>query len=88
MVQKVQKKIRCDRLPLAIYREVVAHIRQIGNVEVSLLEQTSKEFDYLQSQVGGLLVEYDEDFPTEKLQQLDSILAYYANKYGSWSNIV
>jgi len=88
MVQKVQKRLSCDRLPLAIYREVVAHIRQIGNIEVSLLEQTSKQFEYLQSQVGGLLVEYDEDFPTEKLRQLDSILAYYANKYGSWSNIV
>jgi hypothetical protein len=88
MVQKVQKMLSCDRLPLAIYREVVAHIRQIGNIEVSLLEQTSKQFEYLQSQVGGLLVEYDEDFPTEKLRQLDSILAYYANKYGSWSNIV
>ncbi|WP_069791298.1 hypothetical protein A5482_007345 [Cyanobacterium sp. IPPAS B-1200] len=86
-MERVQRKIRCDRLPLAIYREVAAHLRQIQGIEVSLLEQTSQEFEYLQSQVGGLLIEYDGDLPTKENEQLESILAYYASKYNSWSNL-
>ncbi|AFZ46530.1 hypothetical protein Cyast_0552 [Cyanobacterium stanieri PCC 7202] len=86
-MERVQRKIKCDRLPLAIYREVAAHIRQIEGIDVSLLEQTSKDFDYRQSQVGGLLIEYDGDLPTKATEQLESILAYYASKYNSWSNL-
>lgn len=86
-MERVQRKIKCDRLPLAIYREVAAHIRQIQGIDVSLLEQTSKDFDYLQSQVGGLFIEYDGDLPTKETEQLESILAYYASKYNSWSNL-
>jgi hypothetical protein len=74
--------ITCDRLPLAVYREIVSHLRQIEGVNADLLPQTSQEFDYLQSQVGGLSLEYISTEETEI--KVKSILAYYENKYGSF----
>lgn len=80
-----EKKITCNRLPLAVYREIVAHLRQVDGVSADLLPQTSKDFDYLQSQVGGLRVSYATQSDTES--QINSILAYYENKYGKWQLI-
>lgn len=74
--------ITSHRLPLAIYREIVAHLRQVEGVKADLLPQTSMEFDYLQSQVGGLSLEYPAQDDTEA--KIKSILGYYENKYGSW----
>lgn len=79
---KQKKKLTCQRLPLAVYREIVAHLRQVKGVDAGLYEQTTTEFDYLQSQVGGLWVEYASDFKDE--DKVKGILAYYENKYGSW----
>ena len=79
------KKITCPRLPLAIYREIVAHIRQIDGVKADLIEQTATDFDYLQSQVGGLWVQYPNDQIVN--EQIESVLAYYADQYGSWQAI-
>jgi hypothetical protein len=75
------KKINliCDQLPLAVYREIVSHLRQINGVNADLFSQTATEFDYLQSQVGGLSVEYSPLEDTEI--KVKSILAYYENKY-------
>lgn len=80
-----ERKITCNRLPLAVYREIVAHLRQVDGVSADLLPQTSKDFDYLQSQVGGLRVNYPPQSDTEI--QINSILAYYENKYGKWERI-
>lgn len=77
-------QLRCDRLPLAIYREVAAHLRQVSGVRVQLLEQRSQQFDYRQSQVGGLELEYDTDVNPISRQQVDGILAYYGDRYGAW----
>ena len=85
ILQGNTKKITCDRLPLAIYREIVAHLRQVDGVKADLLEQTSADFDYLQSQVGGLSIEYPNDEIIH--DQIESILAHYANKYGNWQVI-
>lgn len=75
-------KISCIRLPLAIYREIASHLKQIEGVKVNLLPQTSTDFDYLQSQVGGLLIQYPSHKTLE--DQVKSILAYYETKYGTW----
>ena len=80
-----ERKITCNRLPLAVYREIVAHLRQVDGVSADLLPQTSKDFDYLQSQVGGLRVSYPNKSDTET--QINGILAYYENKYGKWDVI-
>lgn len=82
---KVQKILTCDRLPLAIYREIVAHLQQVEGVSAQLTPQKGKVFDYLQSQVGGLSLEY---YPAEDTEeQVNSILGYYAEKYGVWQSI-
>ena len=81
-VTKQRKKLTCQRLPLAVYWEIVAHLRQVKGVDAGLYEQTAKEFDYLQSQVGGLWLEYPLDFKEEN--KVKGILAYYEDKYGSW----
>ena len=85
ILQSNIKKITCSRLPLAVYREIVAHLRQIDNVQADLIEQTALDFDYLQSQVGGLWIKYTNDDILNS--QIESILAHYAKKYGSWQTI-
>lgn len=85
ILTKKRKKLTCARLPLAVYREIVAHLRQIDGVNAGLYEQTATEFDYLQSQVGGLWVEYSSEIVEEST--IDAILTYYANQYGSWIKV-
>ena len=85
VIQSKTKKLSCSRLPLAVYREIAAHLRQIDGVKASLLQQTAKEFDYLQSQVGGLCLEY---LPSpDRDNRVQSILNYYGDKYGSWEQV-
>ena len=72
-------------LPLAVYREVAAHLRQVGKVKVGLFSPPSSElFDYNKSQVGGLWLEYAEDAEDAIRQKVDRILAYYEEIFGNW----
>lgn len=80
-----EKKITCSRLPLAVYREIVAHLKQVDGVQADLLPQTAKNFDYLQSQVGGLKILFPLQSDIEA--QINSILTYYEDKYGKWEVI-
>lgn len=50
--------IQCPGLPLAVYREIAAHLRQVDGVETGLIPQSSSTFDYRESQVGGLWLQY------------------------------
>lgn len=77
-------RVRCDRLPLAVYREVVAHLRQVLNVEVGLLPQLSQQFDYMQSQIGGVWIEYTPTADVDDRERVKQILDYYGDRYGSW----
>lgn len=83
-----QYQMRCPGLPLAVYREVAAHLRQVGSVEVSLLPQRSQHFDYNQSQVGGLGLAYLDDADADAHQRVEAILAYYGDRYGPWERIL
>lgn len=76
--------MRCPQLPLAIYQEVAAHLRQVQGVEAGLIPQSSQQFDYNQSQVGSLWIRYTN--PTDSLsrERVQHILAYYQNRYGAW----
>lgn len=69
-----QQTVTYPNLPLAVYREIAAHLSQIEDVKVTILPQLDTVFDYYQSQVGGLLLEYPSDLNTTLLQQ---ILTYY-----------
>ena len=64
-------------MPLAVYRELAAHLRQAG-ATVELLPQTAQSFNYQQSQVGGLVVSSSPD----SQRQIQQILAYYSQRYG------
>ena len=84
---KVQYQLRSPRLPLAVYREVAAHLRQVDQVETGLLPQISQTFDYLQSQVGGVWIRYPEAAASRCQPQVEAILAYYGDRYGQWENL-
>lgn len=78
-------QISCQGLPLAVYREVAAHLRQVGKVEVDLfLPPASDLFDYEKSQIGSLRLEYAEDAEDAVRQKVDQILAYYQAQFGPW----
>lgn len=81
------QSLYCPHLPLAIYRQVVSHLRQVPGVSVNLLpNQPGEAFDYLQSQVGGVLIEYTDQATAISRQKVEKILAYYSQLYGNWEN--
>ena len=82
-----RQQLASPQLPLAIYREIVAHLRQLEGVDANLLPQKATDFDYLQSQVGGLWIESDLDSNPQAQTQIDSILEYYAQKYAPWQSV-
>lgn len=84
---QVEYRLRCPQLPLAVYREVAAHLRQIDGVETGLLPQSAKTFEYLQSQVGGLWLRYAADQAETCQAQVETILAYYGDRYGEWETL-
>mgnify|MGYP005847709989 CR=1 FL=1 len=85
--QRVEYRFQSPRLPLAVYREVAAHLQQIDGVETGLLPQTDPEFDYLQSQVGGMWVRYPSAQAEICQPQVEAILAYYGDRYGNWETL-
>lgn len=83
--KQLRYQLSCQGLPLAVYREVAAHLRQVGKVEVGLFSPSPLEpFDYANSQVGGLWIEYAEDSEDATRQKIDQILAYYGDRFGPW----
>lgn len=78
------QQLCCPNLPLAVYREVAAHLRQVTGVEVELLPQQSQTFDYQQSQIGGLKLRYAPEADAASQQRVQQILAYYGDRYGNW----
>lgn len=80
-------RIRCSHLPLAVYREIEAHLRQVDGVNAGLLPQTSQEFDYLMSQIGGIWISYQPNIDAAAQQRVEDILAYYSDRFGAWEVI-
>ncbi|BDI18353.1 hypothetical protein ANSO36C_41550 [Nostoc cf. commune SO-36] len=78
---ETKEKIEFAGLPLAVYREIAAHLRQVEGVEVDLIPQSSQEFDYNQSQIGGLSLSWAANSGLESRQRVNQILAYYQNRY-------
>lgn len=77
-------KIRSLQMPLAVYRELAAHLQQVAGVETNLISQQSQQFDYAQSQVGELWIQIPPDAPASDRQRVEQILAYYGDRYGAW----
>ncbi|MBG1267697.1 hypothetical protein [Nostoc sp. WHI] len=78
---ETKEKIEFPGLPLAVYREIAAHLRQVEGVEVDLIPQSSQQFDYNQSQIGGLRLSWTANSGSESRQRVNQILVYYQNRY-------
>jgi hypothetical protein len=78
---ETKEKIEFAGLPLAVYREIAAHLRQVEGVEVGLIPQSSPQFDYYQSQIEGLWISWVSSPTSESQQIVQQILAYYRNRY-------
>lgn len=74
--------LRYPNLPLAVYREIAAHLQQLDGVVVTLLPPNDTEFDYAHSQVGGLEATYPEDFSPGDRQRFNAIIEFYGHRYG------
>ncbi len=79
-----RRTVSWPKLPLAVYREVAAHLRQIDGVNTGLYPRSGSEFQYHLSQVGGMWIEYPENLAAEYLARIDQILAYYGDRYCVW----
>ena len=86
--KKIHYRLVCPQLPLAVYREVAAHLRQVKEVETGLIARPAynspEKFDYGQSQVEAMWVEHPENLDLERQQQIAAILDYYAQRYRPW----
>ena len=85
------QKLTCPQLPLAVYREVAAHIRQVKGVEAnpilrSIEHQPGAKFDYYQSQVAALEINYSAEVTEQHKQRVTEILDYYGKRYHPWES--
>jgi hypothetical protein len=79
--------IRRADLPLAIYREVAAHLQQVEGVQVELIPQQSQQFDYQLSQVDRIQIQSPQAASSATDQRVQQILAYYSDRYGHWETV-
>jgi hypothetical protein len=92
--QTTRQRLTCPQLPLAVYREVAAHLRQVPGVDTSLIMRSlepdpQEKFDYYQSQVAALEINYIENlenFVAADKQRISEILNYYAQRYAAWEH--
>jgi hypothetical protein len=78
-----REKIAYPNLPLAIYREIAAHLGQVPNIQTQLIPQMSDRFDYAQSQIDHLEISYPDFLKDSDRQHLEDILAFYGDRYGT-----
>ena len=83
-VKQQQEQITYPNLPLAVYRELAAHLQQVEGVTTELIPQRSEQFDYAQSQVKTLLIQYPSSLEVPRKHQIRRILDYYAKVHGSY----
>ncbi len=83
-VETVAERLVRDDLPLAVYREVAAHLRQVEGVTVVLEPQRSPEFSYRRSQIGAMVMGYPKDLPGDDRQTIEAILKFYESRHGAW----
>jgi hypothetical protein len=83
-VETVAERLVREDLPLAVYREVAAHLRQVEGITVVLEPQRSPEFSYRRSQVGAMVIGYPKDLPGGDRQKIEAILDFYSSRHGAW----
>jgi len=77
--------LRYESMPLAIYRELVAHLRQVDVVEAGLLPPEPAPFDYRTSQIGGLWLRHGENATQADRDRVRQILDYYTQQFGRYA---
>ncbi|MDJ0601522.1 MAG: hypothetical protein QNJ37_22090 [Crocosphaera sp.] len=87
-MKHTQETITYPNLPLAIYRELAAHLRQIEGVTIELIAQQSQQFDYAQSQIDHLEMSYPPTLDSSEKRRLEEILDYYAQIYSPYQRDV
>ena len=80
-------QVQCLGLPLAVYREVAAHLSQVDGVKTGLVSQRSSQFDYNQSQIESLWIQVLDSATSASQSRVEQILAYYGDRYGAWQDI-
>ncbi len=81
-------QVQCRGLPLAVYREVAAHLSQVDGVKTELVSQRSPLFDYRQSQIESLWIQFLESATSASQAQVEQILAHYGDRYSAWEKDV
>ncbi|MBE9012898.1 hypothetical protein IQ250_22110, partial [Pseudanabaenaceae cyanobacterium LEGE 13415] len=64
---------------------VAAHLTQVDGVQTRLTSQTSQLFEYTLSQIGSLEIEFSDPDDPQARTQVEKILAYYSDRFGSWT---
>jgi hypothetical protein len=72
------------QVPLAVYREIAAHLRQIEGITVSFLTSVDRGFSYTESQLGGLEIMGANLLTDSDRIRLERLLNYYADRYNQW----
>ena len=85
------QRLTCPQLPLAVYREVAAHLRQLEGVKTNLIMRSlepdpAEKFDYYQSQIAALEISYESEISAIDRDRIGEILDYYAQRYSPWQN--
>jgi hypothetical protein len=83
-IESRQRTIVYPALPLAVYREIAAHLEQITGVRVTLQPRRFDRFDYCQSQIESLVIHYTAEFEDNDSALVTAILDYYAARHGSY----
>ncbi|OKH22850.1 acyltransferase [Chroogloeocystis siderophila] len=84
---QLKDEIEFPGLPLAVYREIAAHLQQVDGVETGLYPAAYQQFDYNHSQIGGLWIQYNQHANSVSHQRVAQILAYYQNRYGAFRKL-
>ena len=78
--------VQFSNLPLAVYREIAAHLCQVEEVETKLLQASTPEFNYNDSQVESLQIQLPAANKQSR-EQVEEILAYYQNIFGAMARL-
>lgn len=69
--------VRYHQLPLAVYREIAAHVQCVPGVAVTLHENRDPEFNYLDSQIAYMTVQLAHGETRSRVEQI-------LDHYGLW----
>lgn len=82
---RIAKIVTISQLPLAIYRELAAHLQQVDGVTTEVIMRSEKSgkqvFDYQESQVESLRVEYPQKLKLDSQERIEEIIEYYSHRY-------